>query len=64
MFKAIGVFVVIAGIIFGVALFKDYVNADVKMNITPKARQAVINGLDAAQGGVNTGLESAKKKIK
>ena len=64
MLRFIGAVVVIGGIIFGVAWYKNYINADIEVSITPKARQAVVNGLDAAQGGANTGLNVVKQKLK
>jgi hypothetical protein len=63
MLKVLAVAAVIGGVVFGVALYKDFVSADVNVGITPKARQAVISGLDAAQGGANTGIDAAKQKI-
>lgn len=63
MLRVIGAVVVIGSIIFAVAWYKDFVSADVNVGITPKARQTVIRGLDAAQSGTNTGIDAAKQKI-
>jgi len=64
MFKFVGILTIVGGAATVAAWGAGYIKGDVNVTATPKAHQAMVDGLIAAKNSLASGLDSLANKVK
>lgn len=64
MLRFIGGVVLVGGVVLGLLVFGGYVNVSGNVSVTPDGDAAISQGVSAAKGGLNNGLERVQEELR